>query len=163
LALKHAGKIQAYIKDFTGLMLEIKYMSKEEKLLQFMNGLQSWAQNELRCQNMQTLATTITTIRKLLDFQDEPKTGPRNNEETQCEKQQQEKGKKKDKGKTKMSKGIEDNTKQRNVAKEKKLISYWICANEPYVENCPLKQKLNALEKEDNSSVGVLQVVNVVM
>jgi hypothetical protein len=29
LALKHTGKIQAYIKEFTGLMLEIKDMSKK--------------------------------------------------------------------------------------------------------------------------------------
>jgi hypothetical protein len=47
--------------------------------------------------------------------------------------------------------------------KEKKLISCWICAKEHYVKNCPLKQKLNALEKEDNPYVGVLQVLNIVM
>jgi hypothetical protein len=29
LALKHTGKIQAYIKEFMGLMLEIKDMSKK--------------------------------------------------------------------------------------------------------------------------------------
>jgi hypothetical protein len=73
---------------------------------------------------MQTLATTITTIGKLLDFQSEPKTGPRNSEDTQGEKQQQGKGKKRDKGKTKMSKGSEDNTKQIDVAKEKMSISH---------------------------------------
>jgi hypothetical protein len=40
LALKHIGKIQAYIKEFTGLMLEIKDMSEEDILFHFMNGLQ---------------------------------------------------------------------------------------------------------------------------
>jgi hypothetical protein len=49
LALKHAGKIQAYIKEFTRLMLEIKDMSEEDKLFHFMNGMQPWAQSELRC------------------------------------------------------------------------------------------------------------------
>jgi hypothetical protein len=43
------------------------------------------------------------------------------------------------------------------------LISCWICAKEHYAKNCPLKQKLNALEKEDNPYVGVLQVLNIVM
>jgi hypothetical protein len=47
--------------------------------------------------------------------------------------------------------------------KEKKPISCWICAKEHYENNCPLKQKLNALEKENNPSVGVLEVLNVIM
>jgi hypothetical protein len=102
-------------------------------------------------------------VEKLLDFRGEPKTGPRNSEDAQGEKQQQGKGKKKDKGKMKMSKGSEDNAKKTDATKEKKLISCWICAKEHYVKNCPLKQKLNALEKEDNPYVGVLQVLNVVM
>jgi hypothetical protein len=48
LALKHTGKIQAYIKEFTGLMLEIKDMSEEDIIFHFMNGLQPWAQSELQ-------------------------------------------------------------------------------------------------------------------
>jgi hypothetical protein len=32
LAFKHTGKIQAYIKKFFGLMLEIKDMSEEDRL-----------------------------------------------------------------------------------------------------------------------------------
>ena len=50
-----------------------------------------------------------------------------------------------------------------DATKEKKPISCWICAKEHYVKNCPLKQKLNALEKGDNPYVGVLQVLNIVM
>ena len=52
--------------------------------------------------------------------------------------------------------GSGDNTKQIDTSKEKKSISCWICAKEHYAKNCPLKQKLNALEKVDNPSVGVL-------
>lgn len=43
LALKHAGKIQAYIKEFKGIMLEIKDKSEEDRLFHFMNNLQPWA------------------------------------------------------------------------------------------------------------------------
>jgi len=63
----------------------------------------------------------------------------------------------------KMSKGSEDYAKQTNTVKENKLISCWICAKEHYAKNCPVKHKLNALEKEDNPSFGVLQALNVVM
>jgi len=43
LALNHTGNIQAYIKEFTGIILEIKNMSEEDKIFHFMNGLQPWA------------------------------------------------------------------------------------------------------------------------
>jgi hypothetical protein len=48
LDLKHIGKIQAYIKEFMGLVLEIKDMLEEEKCFHFMNVLQSWVQSELQ-------------------------------------------------------------------------------------------------------------------
>jgi len=52
LNIKHVGKIQAYIKEFIGLILEIKDMSEEDILFHFMNGLHSWTQSELRQQKM---------------------------------------------------------------------------------------------------------------
>jgi hypothetical protein len=52
LRTKHGSQgincwLQSYIKEFTWLMSEIKYMSKEDKIFYFMNGLQLWAQREL--------------------------------------------------------------------------------------------------------------------
>jgi hypothetical protein len=61
------------------------------------------------------------------------------------------------------SKVTEDNSNKMDIGKENKLISCWICAKEHYVKNCPLKQKLNALEKTYNPLVGFFQVSNVVM
>jgi hypothetical protein len=107
--------------------------------------------------------TTITAMNKLMEFRGEPKTGPRRSEGAQSEKKQQGKGKNKDKGKAKISKGNDNNARKMEASKEKKLISCWICAKEHYEKNCPLKQNLNALEKEDNPYFGVLQVLNVVM
>jgi hypothetical protein len=46
--------------------------------------------------------------------------------------------------------------------RRKKWVSCWICVKEHYAKNCLLKQKLNALEKVDNPSMGVLQVLGVV-
>jgi hypothetical protein len=61
------------------------------------------------------------------------------------------------------SKDNEDNAKQMDVEKEKKSILCWICAKENYAKNCPLKHKLNALDKVYNPYVGVLQVLNAFM
>jgi hypothetical protein len=140
LALRHTGKIQAYIKEFTGLMLEIKDMSEEDILFHFMNGLQPWAQSELRCQNVQTLATTITTTEKLLDFRGEPKTGPRNSEDAQGEKQQKGRGRRRTKERQRHPREVRIMPSKQMHTKEKKLISCWICAKEHYAKNCPLKQ-----------------------
>ena len=38
--LKHTGSVRDYVKDFSSLMLDIKNMSDEDKLFNFMSGLQ---------------------------------------------------------------------------------------------------------------------------
>jgi len=100
--------------------------------------------------------TTIIAINILLDFRGESKTGPNSSEDAQGVKQWKRKGKSMEKGKENIAKGSEDNVKNIDAMKEKKLIFYWTCAKEHYAKNCPLKQKLNALEKVGNPSVGIL-------
>ena len=40
--LKHIGMMREYVKTFSSLMLDIKNMSEENKLFNFMSGLQPW-------------------------------------------------------------------------------------------------------------------------
>ncbi|KAL6321338.1 hypothetical protein AAG906_016393 [Vitis piasezkii] len=49
---RHIGSVRDYIKEFSSLMLDIKNMSEEDKLFNFMSGLQGWAQTELRRQGV---------------------------------------------------------------------------------------------------------------
>ena len=44
--LKHTGAVREYVKEFSSLMLDIKNMF-DDKLFNFMSGLQGWAQAEL--------------------------------------------------------------------------------------------------------------------
>ena len=44
--LKQIGAVRDYVKDFSSLMLDIKNMYDEDKLLNFMFGLQGWAHIE---------------------------------------------------------------------------------------------------------------------
>lgn len=46
--LKHSGSVREYMKEFSSLMLDIREMSEEDKLFNFMAGLQAWAQVELK-------------------------------------------------------------------------------------------------------------------
>ena len=40
---RHTGSVREYVKEFSSLMLDIKNMSEEDKLFNFMSGLQGWA------------------------------------------------------------------------------------------------------------------------
>ncbi|XP_062075806.1 uncharacterized protein LOC133779926 [Humulus lupulus] len=53
--LKHMGTVRDYVKEFSSLLLNIKNMSEEDKLFNFLSGLQPWAQLELRMQEFKGL------------------------------------------------------------------------------------------------------------
>ena len=46
--LRHTGSVTDCVKEFSSLMLDIKNMSEEDKLFNFMSELQGWAQMEFR-------------------------------------------------------------------------------------------------------------------
>ncbi|ERM96849.1 hypothetical protein AMTR_s00128p00115590 [Amborella trichopoda] len=66
--LKHTATMREYVKQFSSLMLEIKNMSEEEKLFNFMAGLQRWAKAELRRQGVKDLLAAVTAAETLVDY-----------------------------------------------------------------------------------------------
>ena len=50
--LKHTDYIHDYVKEFSLLMLEIPNMTGEELLFNFMDNLQGWAKQKLKCQRV---------------------------------------------------------------------------------------------------------------
>lgn len=42
--------------------MDVPHINKEDKLYYFTEGIQSWAQNELRCQNVQDLWSALTIV-----------------------------------------------------------------------------------------------------
>lgn len=56
------------MKEFSSLMLDIKNMFDEDKLFNFMSGLQPWAQTELRMQVVRDLPMAIAAAEGLVDF-----------------------------------------------------------------------------------------------
>ncbi|KAI9178183.1 hypothetical protein LWI28_023646 [Acer negundo] len=79
--LKQTGSVRDYVKEFSSLMLDIQNMSEEDKLFNFMSGLQCLAQTELRRQGVKDIPTTMAAA--LVDFRannapstSEKKNGP---------------------------------------------------------------------------------------
>ncbi|RVW12932.1 hypothetical protein CK203_096852 [Vitis vinifera] len=66
--LKHTGSIREYVKEFSTLMLEIPNMAEEDLLFNFMDNLQSWAEQELRRRGVQDLATAMAVAKSLVDY-----------------------------------------------------------------------------------------------
>ncbi|KAK4381873.1 Transposon Ty3-G Gag-Pol polyprotein [Sesamum angolense] len=66
--LKHAGTVRDYVKEFSSLMLDVRDMSEEDKLFNFLSGLQTWAQTELRRQGVKDLPSAISAADRLVDF-----------------------------------------------------------------------------------------------
>ena len=66
--LKHTELMRDYVKEFSPLMLDIKNMSKEDKLFNFTFGLQGWAQMELQRQGVHDLPTTMVAVDCLVDY-----------------------------------------------------------------------------------------------
>lgn len=66
--LKHTGSIHDYVKEFSSLMLEIPDMLEKELLFNFMDGLQPWAEQELRRRGVQDIASAIATAEQLVEF-----------------------------------------------------------------------------------------------
>lgn len=62
------------MKEFSSLMLDIKNMSEEDKLFNFVSRLQAWAQAELRRQKVTNLPSTLAAADSLVDYKLGPST-----------------------------------------------------------------------------------------
>jgi len=136
--LKHTGSVRDYVKTFSSLMLDIRNMSEEDKLFNFMKGLQGWAQTELRRQGVKDLSAAMMAADALLDFKG----------------QDAEKGSDNGKEKGKEKEGEPSNTfkKPKEKFAPKDGRGCFICEGPHLARNCPKREKLNAIRVEDSGS-----------
>ena len=66
--LRHTGSVIKYVKEFSSLMLDIKTMTEEDKLFNFMSGPHEWAQTKLRRQGVHDLPATMAATDCLVDY-----------------------------------------------------------------------------------------------
>ena len=66
--LKQIGTVRECVKTFSSLMLDIKNMSEEDKLFNFVSGLQPWAQLELKRQVVHNLHAAMSAVDALVDY-----------------------------------------------------------------------------------------------
>lgn len=171
--LKHTGSVRDYVKEFSSLMLDIKNMSEEDKLFNFMSGLQNWAQLELRRLGVKDLPSAIAAADGLTDFK---LTSKSNSSESSSSKSKDKNKKKADKkaGSKKWDKGQKfkpwTDDKQKDKGNSSK--GCFICEGPHRAKDCPKREKLNAIsvddgkdaesDSDDNIRVNPLQLLNVI-
>ena len=69
--LKHTGSIRDYVKEFSSLILEAPCMDEKDLVFNFMDNLQSLAEQELRRRGVKDLSTAIAVAESLMDFRRE--------------------------------------------------------------------------------------------
>ncbi|KAL0438816.1 UNVERIFIED_CONTAM: hypothetical protein Slati_2364600 [Sesamum latifolium] len=152
--------VRAFVKEFSSLLLDVRDMSEEDKLFNFMAGLQPWAQTELRRQGVKDLPSAIAAADHLTDFK------VVNDPEQRQEDPRKGKAKfgKKFKRKEKAKEVVTETSEPRAV--EKPRGGCFICGNlEHRARGWPKRGKLNAMvaEQTDGDSeieqtrVGTLQ------
>lgn len=132
--LRQTGSVREYVKSFQSLMLEVASISEEDKLSNFMAGLQLCVQNELRREKVNDLASAITVAESLMDFK---------GSSDEADKNKNSKGKKKFSGKND-HKASTSKANVDNKGKGKALDpGFFICGG-PHTE-------LNNVRRERNS------------
>ncbi|KAA0067252.1 uncharacterized protein E5676_scaffold231G00330 [Cucumis melo var. makuwa] len=66
--LRHTGEIREYVKQFAGLMLDIRDMSEKDKVFCFVEGLKPWARAKLYEQRVQDLTSAYAAAERLFDL-----------------------------------------------------------------------------------------------
>ncbi|XP_065632783.1 uncharacterized protein LOC136068889 isoform X1 [Quercus suber] len=153
--LKQMGTVREYVKTFSSLMLDIKNMSEEDKLFNFMSGLQPWAQLELKRQAMRDLPSAMSAANALVDYKFSKPSGEeekRKSKDKGRDKQKKD-GKKKDKQKKtwgNKNKG-ESSTSQPSKEQPKLNASSFICNGPHHARDYLKREKLNAMVAKDGS------------
>ncbi|KAG6520213.1 hypothetical protein ZIOFF_017251 [Zingiber officinale] len=169
--LKQSGSVRDYVKEFSSLMLDIQNMSEEDKLYNFLYGLQPWAQVELRRQNVRDLPSAIAAADALVDLRmskenlnvssSSKSNFVRKDKKGDWKKEGKNDAKKKDLGNN-HGKGKAEHSAVRGKDNSKNQ-GCFLCNCPHFAKDCPKREKLNALllgDKEDDYEQEVATLVN---
>jgi len=166
--LRHSGTLREYVQNFSSLLLDIRDMSEEDKLFNFMVGLQPWAQAELRRQGVKDVQTAIAAADRLVDYSvlGDPHHMKHGSNDVGPDKAKA--GKKEPRKQTKTTNEEANSSKGVTLGKAKK--GCFICGEEGHLMRfCPKRERLNAIRAELDSGdktddgkyrMGALRVVN---
>lgn len=161
--LRQTGTIRDYISQYSSLMLEIPDMEEKTRLIFFMDGLQRWAEQELRRRGVKTLAEAIAVAESLIEIprdsrRDKGKRVEEDDHEEEASLQQRVKYVDSTKDRT-QSRGD-----SRDGGKQHKPLKCFLCDGPHMARACPTRQKLSAIiatlgeESATEASMGAMRL-----
>ncbi|XP_044481390.1 uncharacterized protein LOC123207965 [Mangifera indica] len=169
--LKHTSSVREYVKEFSSLMLDIKNMSEEDKLFNFVSGLQPWAQAELRRQKVADLPSAVAAADGLVDY----KLGPSSSNGGEKKKGRSERRRSPRKygkeGWKDRRKREAEPSKQRgpDPTPSRQGGGCFLCAGPHRARDCPKREQLSALvaqeeksTEDENPRLNPIQLLNAV-
>ncbi|XP_044510183.1 uncharacterized protein LOC123228802 [Mangifera indica] len=169
--LKHTSSVREYVKEFSSLMLDIKNMSEEDKLFNFVSGLQPWAQAELRRQKVADLPSAVAAADGLVDY----KLGPSSSNAGEKKKGRSERRRSPRKygkeGWKDRRKREAEPSKQRgpDPTPSRQGGGCFLCAGPHRARDCPKREQLSALiaqeeksTEDENPRLNPIQLLNAV-
>ncbi|GKV44052.1 hypothetical protein SLEP1_g51279 [Rubroshorea leprosula] len=137
--LKHMGLIKDYIREYNSLMLEIPDMTKKNRLLYFIDGLQRWAKQKLKHRGVQDLVSAMAVAESLIEFSKEPPKRGKDKKggSSKGGGDKPHKASKPFKGPNKAGDGSKTQLKVRKDC--------YLCGGPHWARECPRRNKLNAI------------------
>ncbi|KAJ4728107.1 Retrotransposon protein, putative, Ty3-gypsy subclass [Melia azedarach] len=174
--LKQRGTIKDYVREYNSLMLEISDMPEKSRLLFFLDGLQPWAEQELKRRNVQDLASAIAVAESLIEFSRSESSKQDRNKRPSKGGHDKGGGDKPHKseaqnytGKPPKDGEKRDNHKgQHDRQHDKRRWQCYLCGGDHNTKVCPQRNKLNAIisayerSQAEEAKIGSMRVLNAI-
>ncbi|KAA0036510.1 uncharacterized protein E6C27_scaffold17875G00010 [Cucumis melo var. makuwa] len=153
--LRHTGEIREYVKQFAGLMLDIRDMSEKDKVFYFVEGLKPWARAKLYEQRVQDLTSAYAAAERLFDLTSDSQdarrnqsSSPRRNRDSRPSSPKVVEGDKRSGKDRKPYQSTTENTWRRpnDRSPTKRPLSCFICQGPHLARECPNKVDFHAFQ-----------------
>ncbi|TYK29873.1 uncharacterized protein E5676_scaffold208G001250 [Cucumis melo var. makuwa] len=153
--LRHTGEIREYVKQFAGLMLDIRDMSEKDKVFYFVEGLKPWARAKLYEQRVQDLTSAYAAAERLFDLTSDSQdarrnqsSSPRRNRDSRPSSPKAVGGDKRSGKDRKPYQSTTENTWRRpnDRSPNKRPLSCFICQGPHLARECPNKVDFHAFQ-----------------
>ncbi|TYK19243.1 uncharacterized protein E5676_scaffold1493G00440 [Cucumis melo var. makuwa] len=153
--LRHTGEIREYVKQFAGLMLDIRDMSEKDKVFYFVEGLKPWARAKLYEQRVQDLTSAYAAAERLFDLTSDSQdvrrhqsSSPGRNRNSNPSSPKTARGEKCPSKDYRSHQSNTGNTWQRpnNQSPPKRRLSCFICGRPHMARECPNKVDFHAFQ-----------------
>lgn len=171
--LKQTGSIKEYIREYSSLMLETPQLPEDVKLLYFLDGLQRWAEQELKRRGVQNLTSAIAVAESLVEFSKESSKNDKGKKKFHNDKNGASKPYKGEKS-AKFTHGWKGKQQQGESSKEpfKPKRNCFFCDGPHFMRDCPNRAKMNAIAASydalqqqaqgEKAQLGSMHIINAV-